>query len=350
MKNLLLAIVFVFSISQTASFAQFSVQKVLIEVFTGAWGGYGPDGFVVLESVLASDSNIYAVNIHVSDAMEPPEASGIESFYGPAYPQAVINRDDAPISRGSWLAYATNILSGASSADVIFDSVNFNLSTRELEIHMRTVFTGSVTGDLRMNVIIVEDSVTGSGTGYDQVNYDNNTAGHPYQGAGNPIVGMPHRYVARDYLGDEWGVSGIIPSSVSFGSVYTHVFNYTIPASYDYQKISLIGFVSYYGAGVSDREILNVARYPEIIPNSTVGITDNNLPQYTVYPNPSHGDLHIIAEERTNIVIVNSLLQEVYTGTLNEGPNDIHLSLPQGLYFANFSNENNSWMQKIVLK
>lgn len=350
MKNLLLAIVFVFSISQTASFAQFSEQKVLIEVFTGAWGGYGPDGFVVLESVLASDSNIYAVNIHVSDAMESPEAAGIAGFYSPAYPQALVNRDSVPISRGTWLAYATNKLSGASSVDVIFDSVNFNLSTRELEIHMQTVFTGSVTGDLRMNVIIVEDSVIGSGTGYDQVNYDNNTLGHPYQGAGNPIVGMPHRYVARDYLGDEWGVSGIIPSSVSFGSVYTHVFNYTIPASYDYEKISLIGFVSYYGAGVTDREILNVARYPEIIPNSTVGITDNNLPQYTVYPNPSHGDLHIVAEERTNIVIVNSLSQEVYTGTLNEGPNDIHLSLPQGLYFANFSNENNSWIQKIVIE
>ncbi|PLW94360.1 MAG: hypothetical protein C0592_03130 [Marinilabiliales bacterium] len=349
MRKIVLLFLVLFSTSYSIVLAQ-SEQKVLIEVFTGSWSGYSPDGFVILENVLASDTNIYAVNLHYGDAMESSSTSQIESFYSPAYPQALINRDSTPISRGSWLVYATNKLSETPPLDVYFDSVKFNLSTRELEIHMRTRFTASVTGDLRMNVIIVEDSVTGSGTGYDQVNYDNNTVGHPYQGAGNPIVGMPHRYVARDYLGDEWGISGIIPSSVSSGSEYTHVFNYTIPASYDYEKISLIGFVSYYGSGITGREILNVIRWPEIIPSSTVSIADNNLPQYTVYPNPSQGDLHIVAEERTNIIIVNSLSQEVYIGTLNEGHNDLNLSLPQGLYFANFSNENNNWIQKIVIE
>ncbi|MFT5779579.1 MAG: hypothetical protein ACI837_002538 [Crocinitomicaceae bacterium] len=66
--------------------------------------------------------------------------------------------------------------------------------------------------------MIVEKEVTVTGTGYDQTNFDNMTPGHPYEGAGSPIVGFVHKNVLRKYLGGPWWTAGQIPASVSFGT------------------------------------------------------------------------------------------------------------------------------------
>ena len=164
----------------------------------------------------------------------------------------------------------TTYLAGVSSVTVSFDSVLYNNVTRQIDVYLKAMFTGTVSGDIRFNCIIIEDSVVGTGSGYNQVNAYNTTAGHTYYGAGNPIVGLPHRYVARDFLGGTWGTSGVIPASVNFGSVATYHYSYTVPANFDEQKISLVGLVSLYSAsGVTNRPILNADYWPSIMMPST---------------------------------------------------------------------------------
>lgn len=240
-----------------SAFAQFSIQKVVFEEFTGAWCQYCADGAYRAEQLDANYPDALMIAVHDGDAMEVTSGSDMAAFYGPAYPQALFNRSGALVSRGSWSSTMGTALQGAGSVTVSFDSVGYNQQTRQLTATVRAMFTGPESGDLRINLALTEAEVTGTGSGYNQANADNNTPGHPYQGAGNPILGFVHKHVLRDYLGGAWGVSGIIPSSVNFGAAFTHTFTTTLPAGWDDHEIGLVAFVSKYGPGTNDREILN---------------------------------------------------------------------------------------------
>lgn len=258
--------------------AQTSQQNVLIEVFTAAWSGYAPDSFVILESTLTNNPNSFAINVHHSDGMAFSDGELIADYYGAAYPQAVINRDAPPISRNSWNGATNTALLGTSIVSVSFDSVRYNSSSGLLDIYLKAVFSGAASGDMRFNCVLVEDSVSGTGTGYDQVNYDNTTSGHYYEGAGNPILGLYHRYVARSFIGGPWGVSGSIPASVSNGTITTYHLSTIVSSTYDNEQLSLIGIVNEYGATMADREILNVEKcYSLFPPQANFSSTANTI-------------------------------------------------------------------------
>lgn len=281
----LLAFMLLFGTTQ----AQFSIQKAVLEVYTGSWSQYSPDGFVKLDSVLATYPDAIAIQVHSSDSMTIPEEADLVNFYSPYYPQGIINRSGTLYSRGEWGNQTAIVLSGASSVTVTFDSVTYNNNSRQVDVYLRALFTGNVTGDLRFNCVVVEDSVTGAGSGYDQVNAYNNTPGHYYYGAGNPITAFPHRYVARAYLGGTWGTAGVIPASNAFGSQDVYHYTYTLPAHYTDYRVSLVGMVSRYdGNNPGDRVIMNAERWPQIATAPVTGIAaTGESPGYTVYPNPA---------------------------------------------------------------
>ncbi|HRG90242.1 MAG TPA: T9SS type A sorting domain-containing protein [Chitinophagales bacterium] len=275
--------------------AQFSIQKAVLEVYTGSWSQYSPDGFVKLDSVLATYPDAFAIQVHSGDSMTISEEADLVNFYAPSYPQAVINRSGTLYSRSQWGTHTASVLSSASSVTVTFDSVTYNNNSRQLDVYLRALFTGTVSGDLRFNCVVVEDSVSGMGAGYDQANAYNNTPGHYYYGAGNPITGLPHRYVARAYLGGTWGTAGVIPASNAFGSQAVYHYTYILPAYCTDYRVSLVGMVSRYdGNNPSDRETINAERWPQIATAPVTGIASiyNNV-YYTIYPNPASAVVYV---------------------------------------------------------
>jgi hypothetical protein len=256
MKKLILATVLSLTLA-LPMVAQFSIPKVVFEEFTGAWCQYCADGAYRAEVMDGNNENALMVAIHNGDAMEIQAGTDLAAFYSPSYPQALFNRGGALISRGSWNSTMISMLQGASSATVSFDSIGYNSQTRTITAVVRSLFTGPETGDMRMNLIITEDDVTGSGAGYNQVNADNNTPGHVYQNAGNPIVGFLHQNVARAYIDGAWGNPGVVPDPANFGTAVTQTFTYVIPAQYAESKIELVAYVGHYGSGLGDNNILN---------------------------------------------------------------------------------------------
>lgn len=238
--------------------AQFSIKKVVFEEFTGAWCQYCADGSYRAELMDSAYEYALMVSVHDGDAMEIAAGAELAAFYSPAYPQALFNRGGALVSRGSWNSTMSSQLQGAAGVTVSFDNVTYNAQSRLVTAEVRAVFTAAASGDMRLNLIVVEDDVTGTGAGYNQVNYDNNTPGHPYQGAGNPIVGFHHRHVAREYLDGAWGLPGLIPNTANFGTTVVDTFTYTIPANFDEEMIELIAYVGRHdGSGLGDRQIMN---------------------------------------------------------------------------------------------
>ncbi len=273
--------------------AQFSPQKAIIEEFTGSWCGYCPEGASIVENISATRPNAIAVAVHAGDAMATAQTDSMDSFYGPAFPQAVINRGGTPISRGSWSSATSGALAGASSASISYKTLKFNPGNRIMEVTVSVSFTGYLEGDLRLGLMIIEDSVVGSGSGYDQRNYFNTTAGHQFQGKGDPMLNYVHRHVFREAVGSIWGNPGIIPNQVNFGSHVEYTFEKLIPLAWDIDQVHLAAFVSHItndGNNVSDRKIINgegVHLIPNLTNNTAIGDEVAFASDIKVYPNPS---------------------------------------------------------------
>jgi hypothetical protein len=337
-----------------SSMAQFSIQKVVFEEFTGAWCQYCADGAYRAEVMDGNFPDALMIAVHVGDAMDIPEgADTLNNYYAPAFPQALFNRSGALVSRGSWGSTMSSSLQGASVVTVSFDSVAYDAQNRTVTAVVRALFTGPETGDLRLSLAVTEDEVTGTGSGYNQVNADNSTPGHPYQGAGNPILGFVHKHVVRDYLGGTWGLGGIIPGTVNLGTAATHTFTYTIPANFDESKIELVAFVSKIeGTGVNDRTILNGEEFD--LSSLVVGRPEMTAAtsMIEILGNPLQERSKIIftTEEAGNfkLEVLNMLGQQV--AVLGEGFTDkgIHTLYWHGTNSANVPVDNGMYLVRLV--
>jgi hypothetical protein len=267
-----------------------TLQKVVIEEFTGAWCGYCPDGATILDNILTNQPNAIGVSVHNSDAMQNGTGSLITNFYSPAFPQATINRSGAPISRGSWTNAVSVALQATPVVSVSIDSAGYDFQTRALTVKVKATFLSDYTGTMRMNVLLTEDDVTGTGSGYDQVNYFNSTVGSPYYGLGNPIVGFVHNHVFRASGGNAWGSASVIPSSVATGEEFSKTYSIILGANWDINNMHIVGTVNHFtGSGMNQRSILNAEEVPFSIATALNPSVLNGDLSLEIAPNPVSG-------------------------------------------------------------
>lgn len=344
--------------------AQFSQQFVLLGEFTGAWCGFCPEGALIVDQTTTNNQQVIAVAIHNGDAMENQVGTDLGNFYSPSYPQALINRDGALYSRGAWASTCNTQTQGAGFVSVSFDSLNYEPSTREITATIKAFFTGPQSGDMRLNMYVVEKEVTGSGNGYDQVNYSNNTASSPLYQLGDPILNYTHKHVMRDALGGAWGTAGIISNNVNYGSTFTHTYTYTLPANIDENKVDLVAFVQKFGPTAADREILNSAEMtlPPVV--GIEGMLTADMPMMEIAPNP-FGELTKVAftlqqEGNVKVQVLNNLGQEVAqlaNGHMNSGAHTVTwrgtdsrgLKMESGIYMVRLLTETGQSLTKRVM-
>lgn len=343
-----------------------SPKKVLIEEFTGAWCGYCPDGLTVLEGIKSSHGDdVVIVSIHDGDAME--FSDGIRSgFSVTAYPGGMVDRvlfsgePKEPHSRGAWDSNTTSQLSIYTPLSVKLN-LNYDTTTRVIDATAIANFSDYASGDLRFVFMVVEDSVTGTGSGYNQTNYYNTTAGSPWQGAGNPIVGYVHKDVLRNLPSGAYGNSGVIPTTVSPGDSATESFQYTLPAGYDASKVKIVAFVANYASGVGNKYVYNVTEEHLPMPG-VVGIAEDNtlFNDVQVYPNPfsSTATIKVDLKESTelDVAVYNVLgkkVMNVSNNFYNAGTHAIQLdrsNLSSGVYFVKVNSTKGAKTLKVIVE
>jgi hypothetical protein len=315
--------------------AQFSIQHAVIEEFTGAWCGYCPDGALIVEDIIATNDRAIAVGIHNSDAMTTADGDEVDGFFNSlGYPGATINRNGGAISRNLWESNVTTTTGGSGYVTIGLDSLNFNVSTREVTLSANAFFTGPVTGDMRFVVWVTEDNINQTGTGYNQTNYYNTTSGHPYYGAGDPIVGFNHRHVLRLMPEGAWGVAGIIPTSVNYGTSVDRSFSFTLPGSVDENEVHIVvGVAKFDGSGLTQRRILNADESLLLAPVSVDPAAEAANANMVAYPNPfstrTSVQFHVNDNTNARIEVVNTLGQHIATlgeGYLAEGTHTLNWS------------------------
>ena len=133
-------------------------------------------------------------------------------------------------------------------------------TTRHLEVKLKIDSLVATTGEIRAGCLVLEDRVTGTGSGYDQSNNFDDDIDHPYFGAGNPIVGYEHRYVVRDAFGGTFGATGIVPSTTNAGEGHQAIFAGTVPAEWNENEGLVACYVSRYSVEPGEKEVLNAAQ------------------------------------------------------------------------------------------
>jgi len=248
-------------------------------------------------------------------------------------------------------------------ADVdVLASGTFDANTRNVSLTVDATFQSAVTasGEYRINVFVVEDSVVGTTSSYNQSNYFNNTAGHYYQGAGNPIQNYPHRYVTRSIPSTAWGNGGIIPNSPVIGTTYSRTYNVNLPSSYDESKVYFVVFVTDYNSNVIERSVVNA--FDIKVSELSIITSTNNLNtvfnEIRIAPNPVQNQATLTIEsEKTSdltLTLYDALGRQVKSNinwTIEAGSNNTNINLDdlsKGLYYLQITDGESINTQRIL--
>lgn len=352
MKKLLLFASFIFALTGK-NFGQPGVKHILLEEFSTAPCGFCPDGDLVAAQLIIDHPQVFWVTHHAgfgTDSMTVPESVTIANAFTTFAPGATIDRGDYPIpvytsppyiaiSRQKWDSVCVAHLNDPPVVDV-FITNQYDSVTRLLNCTVNASFlTTPASGDLRLNLFLVEDSVTGFGFGYDQTNYYNTTFGHPYYGAGDPIVGYVHHRVIRKVQTGAWGMTGVIPNSPLAGNTYSHTFtNIPVSASWKDFDMDVIAFVSYYNTSANLRQIINSNQKKLTDVSTNVNAVDNPSSEISVYPNPASGEIYISLLKKQNseskIIVTDFSGKEVLISPLQQNNSIIETkNISDGIYF-----------------
>ena len=234
--------------------------------------------------------------MHSDDPLElPAYASGLENlttFSG--LPSAAYNRFTGGLTEdfGEEVAAGSGAAPVSLSVSHIYDPV-----TREMSVDLSgTSFTRFDDDDVRFTFIVVEDSIMGNSSQFDQANNfsaDNLNVpllgpdGFDYQAATDPILAedIVYNRVVRDLVGGFDGIISSIPAT-GVGETFSHSFDYVLPSVFDENQVSLVVLV------LDPTESL-VLQAAEQALDFVSSVADNEVKLFSVYPNPANSSFTI---------------------------------------------------------
>ncbi len=339
MRNILLLIVVLL---QCNAFSQ--TKKVLLEEFTGAHCGICPNGAYYTDSMLDMHPDLIAVAIHTypgGDAMVFPAIDTIGTTFAQGAPLGAIDRICSTPPSTNTGVYINQWDNAITQRELVSPSLTvsvtpaWNSSTRNITANISVnILANLPAGDYRISLYVVEDSVTGTGSGFDQSNSFDQMPGSHWYGLGDPIVGYVHRHVARALLPGAWGRTGVLPSSPLNGQSFTTTFNYTLPAGCDENRVTLIAFVNEVSSAHDADQVLNAEQVDLIGPTWMNEMFPAS--PLLVYPSSSEGLFNVeFAHVDANYYVYDVMGRAVQSGKLRDGNvTVIDLTTETGGYYS----------------
>lgn len=246
-----------------ASATQLADKHVLIEYYSGEWCGWCPDGAVAIQAVKNEfEGRVIASTIHEGDFMENASGNAMISAFGiTGFPSGTVDRKSPAgggsevLNRGEFRDAVAAQLTNSQVPIGIDIEQTYNCNTRQILIKVNADFYAPFSEKSRIMFFVQEDGVTGQA----QRNFTNNTAGHPYQGLGDPIPNYSHKDVYRGTNGSVYGQA--IAQNIEAGKRYSQLFTFNVPATgVDLNKLYIVAAVVKDGTARGQREVFNVRR------------------------------------------------------------------------------------------
>ena len=203
-------------------------KNVVLEEFTGISCGYCPDGHVVAKGIQDNNpGDVMLINIHATGFAGPQgpgtdfrttEGTAINSYWGnTSAPMGTINRNAAPMGRGSWAGAVSSELSQPSPVNVWSEAI-IDMGTNTLTVNVEIYYTGSQTVTTnKINVAVLQNNIEGPQSG-----------GATYNPAAVLANGnYNHTHMLRHLITGTWGED---ITNVSQGHYETRSYTWNIPS------------------------------------------------------------------------------------------------------------------------
>lgn len=210
-------------------------KSVVIEEGTGTWCQWCPRGAVAMDYMVNTYPNDFiGIAVHNGDPMTVAEYDAAANFSG--YPSSNVDRVllGQTVSQNAFNSYynARKDLIVPAGMSVAATGAGNTVSI----VATATFRTPFAAANYRLGVIVIEDGVTGTGSGYNQANAyagGANGAMGGFESLPNPVPAaqMVYDHVGRALLGGYDGQANSVPAVITDGQVVNYTFNYTIPAT-----------------------------------------------------------------------------------------------------------------------
>lgn len=325
-------------------------RTVVIEERTGTWCGWCPRGTVAMQHmVLNYHETAVLLAVHNSD---PMAISEYDSKMSGAFPTFSGDRlfsgqgiSGAPSSAGSMISFHDQRRDEIPGATVDITGVMYDPSSGNISVDVSSDFIMEGNGmDLRYALVFTEDGVTGTSSGYAQVNYYAGGAqgpmvdanGFDYSTAPDPVPASQMRYdhVVVGVVPAYEGAAGSVPANISFQQNVTYTFSTSLPArvlnaNHVYVNVLLLdqnngGIV----VNAAHKKLTNV-----------VDLEETELLEATVFPNPARDFFQVELAENADfsLELVNAVGQVVLKENYTDR-NQVFIStsdLATGMYILN---------------
>jgi hypothetical protein len=269
------------------------MKRMVMEEGTGTWCGWCPRGFVAMEYMLDKYPETFiGIAVHNQDPMVDTEYDnniGLTGYPGCNADRVFLNESVSVDAFENYYEVLTREISPvAPSVSAVYDPTT-GVATIECEAQFKTKLDGI---DYRFAVVMLEDSVVGTTSGYDQVNfYSFQSANLPLVGAGfdwqaepDPVPAdrMVYDHVARAIIGGYDG-DAVVPSSLEADEIVTQSYEYQVPASLNPEHMEVVLMVIDGESGA----ILNGFKAELDVLTSNKNVFANEA--IDIFPNPTQG-------------------------------------------------------------
>ena len=222
-------------------------KYVVVEEATGTWCTWCPRGAVFLRKMDEKYGKLFiGIAVHNNDPMMNDNYDNGLGTIISGYPSATVDRgDDIDPS-----AMETDIVARLQVAPKggIKSGAIYNAASRELKVSLTTKFNVPVSGNYKLAFVLVEDSVRGTGTGWDQVNaYAGGSRGEMggFEKLPNPVPGsmMVYDHVGRIIYPNFNGLNNAYAATVNAGDSFTHNFTVGLDPTWKVEKLHVVGLL-----------------------------------------------------------------------------------------------------------
>lgn len=252
----------------------------------------------------------------------------------------------------------------------ITNGATWDAGTRTLNVSVSADFQAAANNNYKLAIVLTEDEVTGTGSGWSQSNaYANNAAGPMggYESLPNPVPAaqMVYNHVARAIEPSFNGYANSFPTTVNAGETHTVNYAFTLPAGWDENEIHIIGLLLAPNGRIDNAGKATIA---EAVANGFVTGTDmavsvNELEQVDatlqVAPNPATDyttiAVNIPGESNATVRILDLSGKEIAArnyGSMS-GSSTITLNTTnytKGMYIVELTLDNNVFQRRLVIE
>ncbi len=338
-------------------------KHVVAEEATGTWCQWCPIGAVFMDMMAETYPDFFiplAVHNGTGEPMKNVEYdAGLTNFPDfTGFPSIVMDRKELIYPsdiEASYLSLKERVAPVAVDVHATIDSL-----ARKMYIQGKvTTYTSRTTAKYNLVLVVAENDVRGTTSGYRQVNAYAGGANGPmggYENLPNPVPAaqMKYDFVGRKLIYGFNGTSTIIPSTFNVDDEFNFAATYVFPATYDMDQLYVVAMVLDSTTGIA----LNAAKSEAV--TSAVKEQIKELGSLNIYPNPAQGitylDMELTEAAAVTVELVNQLGQTVRmqdNGKLPAGHSVLPVrvtGLSAGMYMVKMNIAGKSLLRKLVIE